>query len=126
MSDDADGLIDPATGYSSGMKNEESARIERCRQAIRDVFGTPDDEVGATLFVNHHLDELDASYWSANLGETAPTSAAVIDALVPSPLRYEEGSAGYSVDFSLPGKVTNYMVSVRVDAHDTAEVTMES
>lgn len=102
----------------------DEARVDRCRRAIRQAFGTPEDEVGATLFVSHHLEEIEAGYWKTHFGSAAPEPLAVIDGLVP--VRRQTEGDGYSIDFSLPGAVTNYVVCVRIDAHDGAEVSMES
>lgn len=98
-------------------------RIDRCRQAVRDVYGTPSDEVEATLFVSHHLEELGEDYWLAEFGCRAPLPAAIIDGLVAT---YRSGGSGYSVDFTLPDNVTDYVVCVEVDDRDVASVSMES
>ena len=49
--------------------------------AIRDAFGTEADEYGGTLFVSHHLDELDATYWQSNLATTSPEPEQVLGLL---------------------------------------------
>lgn len=108
------------------IEQSDPGRVERCRQAVREVYGTADDEVGATLFVNHHLEELSSDYWVTHFGTASPPASAVIDGLIPVRAHAERDGKGYSVDFSLPGGVTNYMVSVQVDGNDVADVTMES
>lgn len=99
------------------------SRVDLCRQAIRDAYGTPDDEVGATLFVSHHLEELSEDYWIAEFGSAAPRPEAIIDRLVPS---YRSDDSGYSVDFTLPGKVTSYVICVDARADAQLSVSMES
>lgn len=96
--------------------------------AIRDAFGTEVDEYGATLFVSHHLEELDANYWLSNLGTTAPEPARVLDLLELRSHWSDEDEAGIDVfDFTLPGKVTNYVISVRIDeSGGIDDISMES
>lgn len=104
--------------------NDELAtdRIDRCRQAIRDVYGTSSDEFGAALFVNHHLEELSENYWLAEFGSCAPSPETIIDGLVA---KYRSGGSGYSVAFTLPENATNYVVCVEVDDRNGASVSME-
>ena len=50
-------------------KEEE---IERRKQvaisAIKSAYGTEDDEYGSTLFVTHHLEEIETAFWRKHLG----------------------------------------------------------
>jgi len=39
--------------------NEIKKREEAALAAIKRAFGTPEDEYGATLFVYHHLEQID-------------------------------------------------------------------
>jgi hypothetical protein len=94
--------------------------------AIRKAFGTPDDEHGATLFVSHHLSEVDANYWRKHLGTDKPEPVRVLDILV-----FRDSWGGddelQTFDFTLPDEVTNYVISVRFsDAGDIEEISMES
>lgn len=50
--------------------------------AIRNTFSSEQDEYGASLFVSHHLEELDESYWLKHLGTTQPAPHRVLDILV--------------------------------------------
>ncbi len=45
------------TASSDGTSRREAA----ARAHIDAIYGTPEDEFGATLFVSHHLGELDDS-----------------------------------------------------------------
>jgi hypothetical protein len=104
--------------------------------AIRSALGTDEDELGATLFVSHHLEEIEANYWKTHLGTDKPEPARVLDILV---LRShwgdedgdedgDEGDKGIDVfDFTLPGDVTDYVISVRFDEEGAVdEISMES
>ena len=63
------------------MSQEISKRENAARAQISAVYGTPDDEFGATLFVSHHLDEIDASYWVEHTGQAKPDAQQVLQLL---------------------------------------------
>ena len=96
--------------------------------AIRNAFGTEADEYGGTLFVFHHLEELDAAYWQSNLGTTSPEPEQVLGLLELKSHWGDEDESGIDVfDFTLPSKVTNYVISVRFDETGAVEeISMES
>ncbi len=96
--------------------------------AIKKAFGTEEDEYGATLFVSHHLEELEEDYWQANLGTPKPEPGQVLDILNLETHWGDEHSDGMdTLDFTLPGDVTNYLISVSFDAAgEVEEITMES
>lgn len=104
------------------MNNQETT----ARAAIKQAFGTPADKSGATLFVSHHLEEIEAAYWEAQLGTAQPEPARVLDILVlRSHWRDDDGVDTF--DFTLPGGVTDYMICVRFDDNGRVrEVSMES
>jgi hypothetical protein len=109
----------------------QADEIERRKQvalvAIRDSFGTEEDDYGVTLFVSHHLEELDASYWLSRLGISDPDPEKVISLLELYSHWGEKDEDGIDVfDFTLPDKVTNYVISVRFDAMGSIEdISME-
>ncbi|MEO4045243.1 DUF2004 domain-containing protein [Hoeflea sp. CAU 1731] len=97
------------------------------RAAIRALYGTPEGEYGPTLFVSHHLSELDADAWIKACQTKAPEAAEVLDSLVLIGSWSSTGDDRTDVfDFSLPNSVTNYLLSVRFVDGEVAEVTMES
>jgi hypothetical protein len=49
--------------------------------AIKQAYGTADDEFGATLFVSHHLAQVDSSYWSKHLSTETPDPRRVLELL---------------------------------------------
>jgi len=107
--------------------SDEAARREAAaRAAIKQAFGTAEDEFGATLFVSHHLEELEPDYWKQHLANTRPDPRAVLDLLV---LQSHWGGAGEldTFDFTLPDDVTNYVISVSFDdAGEVSGISMES
>jgi len=108
--------------------DEVAKREKAALAAIRRAFGTEEDEFGATMFVSHHIDELDASYWQAHLGANKPESVRVLDLLELRSHWGDDGNDGIEVfDFTLPNSVTDYVISVRFDeAGKVEEITMES
>lgn len=107
-----------------------SAEIQRREQvalaAVKKVFGTDEDKFGATLFVSHHLDEIDASYWLKYFPTDSPEHARVLDILQ---LRSHWGGNDEIdvFDFTLPDDVTNYVISVRFNNAGAVErISMES
>jgi len=107
------------------MSEEISKREKSARAHIDAVYGSPDDEFGATLFVSHHLDKLDASYWVKHTGNEKPDARQVLQ-LLELRLDPEEHEIDI-LDFTLPGAVTNYVICVEFDeSGNVAGVSMES
>lgn len=109
---------------------EISRRQSVAMAAIREVFGTEEDEAGATLFVSHHLEEIDAAYWEKHLETAAPEPSQVLDLLV---LRSHWGDGEQdedgidTFDFTLPEEVTDYVISVHFDEEEAVDdISMES
>ena len=104
------------------IKRHEAA----ARAAIKKAFGTADDEFGATLFVSHHLEELDSCYWKQQFSTEKPNPQIILDSLV---LRSHWGGDDEidTFDFTLPEDVTDYVISVSFDeAGEVSGITMES
>jgi hypothetical protein len=102
-------------------RREAAARAEFHR-----AVGTADDEFGATLFVSHHLDELDPSYWKKHLSTETPDPRRVLDLLV---LKSHWGGDDEldAFDFTLPEEITDYVLSVAFDESGAITgMTMES
>ena len=96
--------------------------------AIKSAFGTEEDEYGATLFVTHHLEEIEESFWQKHLGTTQPEPRRILDILVLRSHWGDDDDDGIDVfDFTLPEDVTDYVISVRFDEEgQVEEITMES
>ena len=108
------------------MQTEIERRERAAIAAIRSVFGTEEDESGATLFIEHHLEEIEGEYWQKHLGTSKPEPARVFDILL---LQSHWGGDDdiESFDFTLPEDITNYVISVRFDASGQVEdISMES
>ena len=93
--------------------------------AIRQAHGTEDGEDSIVLFVAHHLEELPQSYWQEQLATATPDSAAVIG-LLAFRSSWGEGDLE-NFDFTLPGDVTDYVVSAHFDEKGEIDgISMES
>lgn len=109
------------------LDQEIVSRTRKAFDAIRRSFDTDAGQFGATLFVEHHVAELEGQYWREHLGTDSPTASQVLGLLTLfSHWGDEEG--GIDVfDFALPGEVSDYLLSVRFDgAGEVEEISMES
>ena len=105
--------------------DEIPKRTTLALDAIRQLFGTQDGEFSTTLFVEHHMEEIPPSYWQTHLGTEKPEPAAVLGLLALTS-RWGDGDVE-NFDFSLPGKVTNYVISVHFDGDGNIDdISMES
>ena len=101
-------------------------REQVARAAIREVFGTPEDEYAATIFVSTHLEHQSPDYWLEHLGTEKPDPQSVLDILV---LRDTWGGDDelMNFDFTLPGNVADDVICVRFDAEgNVVEIVCES
>ncbi len=97
-----------SSGGGSTSKTEMAAR-----NYIRAAWGKQGHEQDVTLFVSHHLSELDSSYWMTHTGSSEPTAHQVLDILE---LRIDpEDDEAMLLDFALPGDVSDYVISVELD-----------
>jgi len=108
---------------------EEIERREKLAiSKIKSVFGTEEDEDGATAFVSHHLEEIENNYWKKHLGSTQPEPRQVLDILVLRSHWGDEDDDGIDTfDFTLPENVTDYVICARFnEGGQVEEITMES
>jgi len=107
---------------------ETEKRTQLALSAIKSAYGTPEDEFGATMFVSHHLEELDGNYWEKHLETSSPEPIRVLDILTLRSHWGDEDEDGIDTfDFTLPDDVTDYVISVRFDEDGTVEdISMES
>jgi hypothetical protein len=96
--------------------------------AIRSAFTAEEYDYGAVLFVLHHLDEIEETYWQKRLGASCPDPSCVLDILeLRSHWSGEEDDGIETFDFTLPGSITNYVISVHFnESGQVEEITMES
>jgi hypothetical protein len=107
------------------MAGEVEKRTKLALDAIRNAYGTEAGEFSTTMFVAHHLDELPQDYWQEHTGTDAPDPAAVLG-LLELKSHWGDGDIE-NFDFSLPGEVTDYLLSVRFDdSGEVDEISMES
>ena len=85
-------------------ETEIQKRTNAARAAIKAAYGTEDDEFGATLFVSHHLEEIEASFWEKHFQVAKPDAAQILDSLVLQ-ADFEDEDDMDSLDFTLPGNV---------------------
>lgn len=98
---------------------------KRAREALQQLLGTEDGEDSVDLFVQHHLNELEPAYWQQQLGTATPTGEAVLGLLQAREPWGDEESL--HLDFSLPGDVSDYVLSVEFDDEGTLlGVSLES
>ena len=105
---------------------EIQKRTKAALAAIKAAYGTEEDEYGASLFVSHHLDEIESSYWEDRFQTSSPKPLQILEALV---LRsdFEDDEDFETFDFTLPGDVTNYVICVSFDGKGKVEdISMES
>ncbi len=104
-------------------ETEIRKREQAAIKVIHAAYGTEDDEYGGTLFVSHHLEELEPEYWEKHLGTSNPDPKQVLSLLY---LR-EHWEDDTIFDFTLPGEVTDYAISVTFGEDGEVEsIAMES
>lgn len=92
-------------------------------EGIKKSSGTELGEEGIDLFISHHIDELPNNFWQKHLGTDSPSNDQVMDMLVLSS-KWENMEI---YDYTLPDKVTDYVVSVSFDDdNNIKEIVMES
>jgi hypothetical protein len=103
-------------------------RQASARHAIKSLYGKPDGEYGPTLFVSHHLNEIEPGYWLKIVGIERPNPQQVLDALVLVDTWASGGDETVdTLDFGLPEDASNYLLSVRFgDDGQVQDVSMES
>lgn len=106
------------------MNKEEIKRREQVAlAAIKSVYSAPDQEYGVTMFVEHHLEELEPGEWEKICGSSSPNAQGILNSLV---LR-EHWDNDSIFDFTLPDDVTDYVISVSFDNDGKViEIGMES
>ena len=107
---------------------EVKRRTAAALSAIRRAVDEGEDDSSVSLFVSHHLEELDAAYWKKRAGTQRPSSKQIVDLLELRSHWGDEDEDGIDTfDFTLPGNVTQYVISVRFDENGDVEgIEMES
>ena len=104
-------------------EKEIEARKEVALKAIKAAFGSEEDEYGATLFIEHHLEEIEKEYWIKNFGTATPEPNQILDKLILK----SHWNDDCIFDFTLPNDATDYVISVQFDENGEVEdISMES
>jgi hypothetical protein len=105
--------------------DEIEKRTKIALDAITQSFGTEAGEYNATMFVEHHLEEIPPTYWRKHLGTEKPEAAAVLGLLKLKSHWGDENLENF--DFSLPDEATDYVICVRFDSSGNIDdISMES
>jgi len=109
-------------------KDELDRRELAAREEIMRLSTEPSGEENVTLFVTHHLDEVEKEYWLKHFGSEKPKTSDILNSLVLVNSWSQDENENIDVfDFSLPDDATNYLISVRFDkSGQTNSVDMES
>lgn len=100
---------------------------EIARAKIKSLYGTPEGENGPTLYVSHHLEEIEAEYWIKEFSVEKPDPRQILDALVfDHSWSYNDDGIDDVFDFTLPNNITNYVLGVYFVNGEVASVEMES
>ena len=112
----------------TGNSNEIARRKALAITAIKAAYEMDDDDHGVSLFIAHHLLELDESYWLHYLNTGSPEPNRVLDLLVLRSHWSEDDEDGLDFfDFTLPEDATDYIICVQfTDTGDVDCITMES
>jgi len=95
--------------------------------AIKRSFDTPEGEFGSTLFVAHHVEQLNANDWVAATGKKTPNSEQILDSLILiDSWSSEESEILDTFDFGLPHDISDYLLSVSFEGDEVSEIAMES
>lgn len=106
-------------------QTESDKRHGLALEAIKKAYGTESGEDNVNLFVEHHIEELSPSYWQEHLETETPEGSAVVN-LLQLGSSWGDDDMEY-FDFTLPGDVTNYVVSVHFDVSGNIDaISMDS
>lgn len=107
---------------------EIERRTAAALAAIKRSLDEGDDDSAVLLFASHHVEELDSAYWKKHAGTTRPNAKQVVDLLELRSHWGDDDEDGIDTfDFTLPGDVTDYVISVRFgEDGDIEDVSMES
>ena len=97
-------------------QTEVARRKDIALSAIRAALASEEDGEAVRLFVDHHLEEIEATYWSAQLATDKPQPERVLGLLVLKSHWSEDNDNGLDTfDFTLPDDTTDYVLSVSFD-----------
>lgn len=110
-------------------KTKIEQRTELGLKAIQSQYGTDDGEFSATLFISHHLEEIEETYWKDTYGSKNPDPLTILKSLILIDHwnSNDNGNGSDTFDFGLAGNISNYLLSVRFNENgEVDEISMES
>lgn len=112
---------------------EIDRREQAARKRIAEAADGTEDGDAVTMFVEHHLSEIEPTYWIQHFGQPKPPRDTVIKGLVLRGHWSDDEEEGIDedgldvLDFTLPGEVTQYQLAVYFMRDGTVNyLTMES
>lgn len=103
-------------------------REQLARIAMRAALENQQAEDSVELFIQHHLEEIEPSYWKKYCGTSTPTLVQVLSLLVLDH-QWDDGDVeSYDMlDFTLPDEITNYVICVSFNENGQVfDISMES
>lgn len=103
-------------------------REQLARVAMRAALENQQAEESVELFIQHHLEEIEPEYGKKYSGSAVPTPLQVLDLLVlADSWQSDEIESREMLDFTLPDKMTQYVICVSFDAQgQVIDISMES
>lgn len=117
------------------MDNNLAKKEPQARQALANALVTGQFKESVMLFVEHHLEEIEAEYWQEFFGTTRPSAEQIIAKLEVEDRSYledeelDEDEIEYyanHLDFSLPDEVSQYVLCVTFKDGQVVDISMES
>ncbi|MBH2000997.1 MAG: DUF2004 domain-containing protein [Moraxellaceae bacterium] len=103
-------------------------REQLARIAMYKALENQQAEDSVELFIQHHLEEIEPSYWKKHCGISTPTLLQVLALLVLDYQWDDGGLESYDMlDFTLPDEITNYVICVSFNEKgQVIDISMES
>lgn len=117
------------------MDNNLAKKEQLARQAFADALVTGQFKDSVLLFIEHHLEEIEAEYWQEYFGTNQPSAGQIIAKLEVEDRSWledeelDEDEIEYyhnKLDFSLPDEVTQYVLCVKFKDGQVVDISMES
>ena len=89
-------------------------RKQAALYAIKNSADTPYWDGGVKPFLSHHLEVVDPSYWQSEVGTTHPSYSDILELIL---FKAYHGN-DLTLDFTLPGNITTYIIRVVFNAAD--------
>ena len=103
-------------------------REQLARNAMCEALTNQQAEDSVELFIQHHLEEVDATYWQKHFGTNKPKTEQELNYLVLNKQGEGDELENYDVlDFTLPEDITDYVISISFNHQgQVVDISMES